>query len=164
MSLQYVIDGYNLINHQLFIPANKRTKDSRIALLELIRLKKLCGSPANAVIVVFDGYPDTDSLKEFDNKIDVIFARCETADERIKKIVENFANPKNIRVVSDDKEIKFSVRAMGAGVLSVEEFIGHDRNLRKPQDAEVLKPELTYEAMHKINQELRKIWLNKDSS
>ena len=52
MSLQYVIDGYNLINHRLFIPTDKRTKDSRIALLELIRIKKLCGSPANEVIVV----------------------------------------------------------------------------------------------------------------
>ena len=159
MSLQYVIDGYNLINHQLFIPANKRGKDSRIALLELIRIKKLCGSPANKVVVVFDGYPDTDSLEEFDSRIDVVFARDQTADERIKRIVENSVNPKNIKVVSDDKEIRFVVKSLGAIAVSIEDFLGRGKNSAPGGQEEPLKPELTYSQIHKINQELKKIWL-----
>jgi len=160
MSLQYIIDGYNLINHQLFTTRHKKTKDSRIALLELIRLKKLAGSSKNKITVVFDGYSDIQVSKEFDtNNIDVIFSGDRTADERIKRIVEGSAIPKNIRVVSDDKEIKFFVKSCGAEVLSIEEFMKPDKDLLKPQEEESLKPELTYEQMHRINQELRKIWL-----
>lgn len=159
MSLQYVIDGYNLINHRLFEPANKKIKDSRIALLELINIEKLCGSPENKITVVFDGYPDTQAAKEFNSDMDVIFARQQTADERIKKIVEDSRNPKNIKVVSDDREIRFFVKSLGARVLSIEEFLNGGKNLANPQEKELLKPELTYSQIHKINQELRKIWL-----
>jgi len=160
MSLQYVIDGYNLINHPVFKEqANKKIKDRRFALLELIRTKRLCGSSKNKITVVFDGYPglgDSQGLSEGGPKIGVIFSRKETADERIKKMVENSGNPRNTVVVSDDKEVKFFAGSLGAGTISVGEFIGQEESGR---EKEALKAELTYAQMHLINKELRKLWL-----
>ena len=155
MSLQYIIDGYNIINHPLFKENQKIIKDSRAALLKIIKTKRLCGSPRNKVIIVFDGYPQTDKLEDAIGDLEVIFSRNNSADEKIKKMVENCANPKNIIVVSDDKEIKFFIRTCGARPMSAEEFLAHPEAKHK----EPVKPELTFTQMHKINQELRKLWL-----
>ncbi|MBM3250334.1 MAG: NYN domain-containing protein, partial [Candidatus Omnitrophica bacterium] len=57
MSLQYVIDGYNIINHPQFSRTQKSPEDPVGSLLWLIRSKRLTGSAKNKVIVVFDGYP-----------------------------------------------------------------------------------------------------------
>ncbi len=158
MSLQYIIDGYNVITHSRFtqqLPV--RPGDSRVALLESIRTNRLSGSPNNRVTVIFDGYPDTAALKGA-NDIRVIFTQEESADERIKKIVEGSAVPKATVVVSDDKEIKFIVRACGARCMGVEEFLGQGRKA-EGKTREAQSPELTYSQMEKINKELRKIWL-----
>ena len=109
--------------------------------------------------MVFDGYTDLSrqsALKPPD--IDVVFSYDESADERIKKMLEKAAQPKNIVVVSDDKEIVFFAKAAGARPLPVEEFIMRGR--KKTEDLKQdLEPKVSYSAMQKINQELRKIWL-----
>lgn len=159
MSLQYIIDGYNIINHPLFIQhAAKKIRDLRIALLEFIRINKLCGSPKNKITVVFDGHSDSSIRKIGETDINIMFSRKETADECIKKMVEVSSNPKNIVVVSDDKEIKLFVKSLGGQTRSVEEFINRKANLQS-REKNLLKPELTYSQIHQINQELRKIWL-----
>jgi len=109
--------------------------------------------------VVFDGYPDLTN-KELNNKdIDIVFSKSQTADERIKKIVESVDNPKNIIVISDDKEIKFSVKVIGARIKSIEEFLAPKASTKKKESSLIPKPEITYTQMQKINEELRKIWL-----
>jgi len=125
----------------------------------LIKLKKLCGSLNNRVWVIFDGYQDrsTDNLDEPNFK--VIYSRGESADNRIKKIIELTSNPKNVKVVSDDKEIKFFVKSCKARSVSVEEFLCVKDKLAS-KEAALLKPEITYSQMHKINEELKKIWLS----
>ncbi len=160
MSLQYIIDGYNLIKHPLFNEhLTKKSKDSRAILLDYIRVNRLCGSSKNKVSVVFDGYPDLTN-KELNNKdIDIVFSKSQTADERIKKIVESVDNPKNIIVISDDKEIKFSVKVIGARIKSIEEFLAPKASTKKKESSLIPKPEITYTQMQKINEELRKIWL-----
>lgn len=160
MSLQYIIDGYNLINHPLFAHTHRRVKNPQKALSEFIKIKRLCGSPKNKITLVFDGYSDTArESKQNDSKINIIFSKKETADEKIKKIVEASSNPKNIAVVSDDKEIMLFVKAMGAHCINVEKFINPKKNLADFQKDDSYKPELTYSQVQKINQELRKIWL-----
>jgi predicted RNA-binding protein with PIN domain len=158
MSLQYIIDGYNVIKHSRFVQQlPSRPGDSRVALLESIRTNRLAGSPKNRVTVIFDGYPDTTALRGASD-IRVIFTGEESADERIKKIVEVSVIPKATVVVSDDKEIKFIVRSFGARCLGVEEFLGQGRKAQgKAREAQ--NPELTYSQMEEINKELRKIWL-----
>lgn len=158
MSLQYIIDGYNIINHPIFKPhITKRIRDSRVALLEFIRINNPSRGLKNKITVVFDGHADP-LIKVDETDINIVFSRRETADERIKKMVEASGNPKNMVVVSDDKEIRFFVTSVGAKAMGVEEFINSKQRPFKENEV-FLKPELTYTQMHKINQELRKIWL-----
>lgn len=160
MSLHYVIDGYNLINHPAFLESAKKSKDQRTALASLIISKKLCGSPKNKISLVFDGYPPALEANKNFMGIDLIFSRDSSADEKIKKIAEKSSGPKNIIVVSDDKEIRCCVRAAGAGVLSVEEFMRPLKGERHPlEDTEALKKDLNYSQVQSINQELEKRWL-----
>lgn len=155
MSLHYIIDGYNFTKHQSFQPA-KKIRDEKVSLLEFIRTEKLCGSSKNKITVVFDGYAG--DFKTGDCDIEVIFSQEQTADDKIKKIVHGRGSIKNIVVVSDDREIKDFVKSSGFKAVGIEEFIYHKKKRIKVED-DSLKPELTYSAMHKINQELRQIWL-----
>lgn len=118
----------------------------------------MCGSPKNKITVVFDGYFNPPGKTIEETGIDVVFSRRETADEKIKKIFESRGNPKNIVVVSDDKEIKFFVKSAGGRSLGIEEFINRKEKLQS-RKRDLLKPELTYSQIYQINQELKKIWL-----
>lgn len=158
MSLRYIIDGNNCLHHPDFTHP-KNTPDSRLALSDFILKQKLTGSRKNKVTLVFDGYPRTPQQNQgSQDDIEIIFSRQETADQAIKRILEKAANVKNIVVVSDDKEIRIFTRLIGARSLGVKDFIRRKDKLILAQTRE-LKPELTYTQMHKINQELRKIWL-----
>lgn len=163
MSLQYIIDGYNVINHPLFLQlSNKKIKDRRIALLDLIKTKRLTGSPKNRVIVVFDGYPGPEDAQEArhynDTALNVIFSRGETADERIKKIIRECVNPKTTVTVSDDKEISFFAKSLKGRACGVEEFIACRERLREGKVTEI-KTELNFTQRERINQELKRLWL-----
>lgn len=163
MSLQYIIDGYNLINHPIFIRrSNKKIKNRRAALLDLIKSARLSGSPKNKVIVVFDGYPDSNDSQEAgslsDSAVSVVFSRSQTADERIKKIAEKFFNPKNTIMVSDDKELRMCIKSLKGKVLGVEEFICSKETPAQNKDNEP-KVELSFTQKDRINQELKKLWL-----
>ena len=93
MSLQFVIDGYNIIKHPLLASTSRKDKQERLALIELINAHKLTGSPNNRVVIVFDGYPDSEFPERGLKGIDIIFSREQSADERIKA-VEEFIGPK----------------------------------------------------------------------
>lgn len=124
--------------------------------MKFIITRNLTGSRKNKVILVCDGYPKSPPLKEDGGFFEVIFSREDNADNRIKRIIEGSAQPKNIVVVSDDREIKFFVRSCGAVSMGVEEFLGEDGNLRKNEDDST---KATYSQMESINKELRGLWL-----
>jgi len=159
MSLQYVIDGYNFINHHRFIRRYKHTKDSTLSLLEFIKTKRLTGSPKNKLIIVFDGFPPNSASGPDTNNAVIIFSRKISADEKIKNIVEQSANRKNMVVVSDDKEIKFIVKSLGAQSMGIEEFIKSKEGAGAVQEEEERRGELNYSQVQEINQELKKLWL-----
>ncbi len=163
MSLQYVIDGYNIINHPLFVSAPRTSCGPQTSLVLFIKSKHLTGSSKNKLDVVFDGYPPRDwDPKEWGTNLRVIFSRKISADDKIKMIVEESANRGNIVVVSDDKEVRFMAKALGASCLGVSGFIGAKDNARSHghHSAGNLKEELTYIQMSKINQELFKRWIS----
>jgi predicted RNA-binding protein with PIN domain len=117
----------------------------------------LTGSPKNKVTVVFDGYPD--SRERFDESdFCVVFSRMISADEKIRKLIEESGQRKGIVVVSDDRQVQDAARALGANVSSIEEFVGKKDRQKKPLD-NGLEQKVTYSDMEKINSELRKIWL-----
>ena len=158
MSLQYIIDGYNVIKHSSCSLPGK-IKDERAALIEFIKNRRLCGSAKNKITIVFDGSPHVPGPGQHNDEINIIFTRHETADEWIKRAVESTVNPRNVIVVSDDKEIKFVVNSLGAHTMGVEEFCKNKEKLKKQDKKDLLKPELSYSQIDQINRELRKIWL-----
>jgi predicted RNA-binding protein with PIN domain len=122
--------------------------------------KRLCGSLKNKISLVFDGYPAVGEITMKAANMDLLFSRSDTADESIKRIVERSSNPKNVVVVSDDKEIRFCVKPLGAKAKSIEEFMQPlNKSKSKAQDKESLKKELTYSQIDSINKELEKRWL-----
>lgn len=160
MSLQYIIDGYNLLNHPSFNRHKKTLQEPAQAILGFIAERRLTGSSKNKVIVVLDGFPPHLALNQDYSDTSVVYSRKIDADEKIKRLVEETANRKNIVVVSDDKEIKFMIRSLGAQWLGVEEFINKGKS-KEPQSKrkEPPKQELNYSQMHSITEELKKLWL-----
>jgi len=159
MSLHYVIDGYNIINHPKFIPARSSHVSIQSALLDFILANKLTGSNKNKVTVVFDGYPAPITFRE-GGDISVVFSRRISADEKIKRMVEVSAGRSSIIVVTDDGEIKCAVRVLGARVQGIEEFVRSKvRPAGSASDKEQPKDLPSHIQMQRINEELRKLWL-----
>ncbi|MDD5431866.1 MAG: NYN domain-containing protein [Candidatus Omnitrophica bacterium] len=156
MSLQYVIDGYNIINHPLFPHSNKQNQNSQSLLLSTIIKRRLCGSLKNKVIIVFDGYP-APVTSDYEN-IMVVFSRKIDADEKIKKIIEESGVRRNMIVVTNDKEVSFVIKSLGAKSMCVEDFLG--KNRQEAMDSkEASSYELNYSQKHYITEELKKLWL-----
>ncbi len=159
MSLQYVVDGYNVIRHASFFPSQK-IKDPKYSLVEFIKNKRLCGSLKNKVIIVFDGFPDAGYSLDHICGFEVRFSRETNADNVIKKMLEKELNPRNTLVVSDDREIKFFIRALGAKPVSVEEFLkkSEGKGIGRGRENQS-KADLNYTQVHDINEELKKLWV-----
>lgn len=131
------------------------------------------GSVRNSVTVVFDGKEDVGvGASAGPNRggrwgppvhgIEILFSHGQSADDLIKKIIEQSSEKKTWIVVSDDKDIKLYVRGLGAQVQSVKEFIKvgaeHARPLQGSGHARCGKYiSLTDQA--RINRELERIWL-----
>lgn len=165
MSLQYLLDGYNIIHQMAFKPSTE-IDAQRQQLIHFIETERPHGSSANNVTVVFDGRtgrsgpPRTLGTK-------VIFTQEISADEEIRDIVHKAGNKKNIIVVTDDRDIRYAVRSDGAQVLSVKDFLsrpapgqrtsGSGKSSSKAAEVKNISKSLEF----KINAELEEIWLKK---
>ncbi|HOW35699.1 MAG TPA: NYN domain-containing protein [Candidatus Omnitrophota bacterium] len=166
MSLQYILDGYNIIK-QIPPLKLKKLRDGRDSLVSLIEIYRPQGSIKNSVTIVFDGqsgiigYPNPLAVK-------VLFSSDESADDKIKRIVSESNRKKETIVVTDDRELQFSVRLLGAKILSVADFLAQAKGQggegpaskgQKPKawDEKTISKTLEY----KINSEFEKIWLKK---
>jgi predicted RNA-binding protein with PIN domain len=171
MSLQYIIDGYNVINNPFFSQRHKKSKDAKEELVRFIRLARLAGSRKNEVFVIFDGYCDTAVLRSDYSETKLVFTQEETADNYIKRFVEKSGGRKNIVVVSDDRELIFYIRSLGAKPKTVEDFLAplfikdnlimHKAKNRRKAAAESIKTDLNYSQREEIDKELRGLWLEK---
>jgi predicted RNA-binding protein with PIN domain len=159
MSLHYVIDGYNVVRHASF--AVKGHASPAVSLIQCIRNNRLCGSMKNRVTIVFDGYPTMSNPQQPLSDCEVVFSQDESADDRIRFMVEHIANPKIVIVITDDRSVQFHAKAAGAAVCGVEEFItSKEASAAVKRQKADLKPELSTLDAARINNELRKLWLN----
>lgn len=161
MSLHYIIDGYNLINHKSFHPP-KKYDDVRFALIDLIKKEHLCKSSKNVITLVFDGYGNFNAdISIGANKgIDVIFSCDQKADDKIKSLVEHSKQPKNIVVVSDDREIIEFAKIHSANVIDVTTFfVGYKNKFISHKGKLEDLNKVDNEQMDMINDEFKKIWL-----
>ena len=158
MSLQYIIDGYNIINHPSFTRATstKQARDARLALIQFVISNKSLRNPRNSVTVVFDGF--CENKRQYgDYGVKVLFSGELSADEKIKRMIESSANRKNMVAVSDDNQIRLFASLHRVKTMSVEEFIPAPKRAKEQTDD--AKTDLTYTQMERINRELRKLWL-----
>jgi len=165
MSLTYIVDGYNLIKRTPCFDHDE-LRSARSALFSYLECYRPHGSLKNKLMVVFDSKGDCFAYRE-KRSFEVIFTNGETADEKIKSIVSQNRQPKEIVVVTDDKQLKLSVRSCGAQVLACEEFfkkgrLPQDRQARFFKDKELgSKVGLNIVQKEKITEELSRIWLKK---
>ncbi|MBI3617694.1 MAG: NYN domain-containing protein [Candidatus Omnitrophica bacterium] len=154
MSLHYLLDGYNII-HQM--PPLNKLEDQRQQLIQWIESRAPQGSLRNTVTVVFDGRSDVWGGGAVPSPVQIIFSREESADEKIIRMVEEAAHKKSVVVVTDDRSLQYSVRALGAKVSGVQTFLGQGAPVpvRRPESGKDISKTLE----HKITSEFTKIWL-----
>jgi len=148
----------------------KELEDQRKGLIQFIESYRPQGSVKNTVTIVFDGksgYVD----QVYASQIKVLFSKDESADNVIKRKVAKAQNPKQIVVVSNDREIQCAVRALGAKVLSVQDFLQNSSCVKKrkriskseSQNSETPK-KISKTMEFQIYQELEKVWIKKKKS
>lgn len=156
MSLHFIIDGYNLIKQAPHLD-KANLEDSRKALISLLSVYQPQGSRRNRVTVVFDGKQGNFSVSGSASSAQIIFTQGESADDKIKRMVEKSENPRNIAVVTNDREIQRFVRQKNAQVKTVDEFLAKCA-LPKPKgrvDDKIISPPEAAE----INEEMKRVWL-----
>ncbi len=160
MSVHYIIDGYNVIKQVPYL-TEKKLEEARNNFISFLEIHRPQGSLKNEVTVVFDGKSQVSSPTKI-KSIKVVFTNNETADDRIKIMVKLASNRKRIMVVTDDKEIRFFIRDLGAKPVSVKKFLSKvkEKPFRIPSGGKG-KLELAGEEAQNITKELQKIWIKK---
>ena len=114
--------------------------------------------------IVFDGKEEFFGSHP-SGSVKVRFSQGQSADDLIKRIVEQYPSKKSIVVVTNDKDIKLYVRALGAAVLSVKEFLGTAVKKSRPLSGQQKSSQATaskYVSLTdqaKINKELERLWI-----
>lgn len=142
-----------------------KLEDRRRQLIRFIEQYMPQGSQNNRVTVVFDG-----NLEIFGGMTSktakVIFSQGESADDKIKKIVAQAKNAKDIVVVSDDRDIQYAVRALGARIRGVRMFLDKAKvpgKLKKSSVKDRLadsQKNISKKEESNITSEFGKIWLS----
>ncbi len=125
--MDVIVDGYNVIFKIPELGANTKKCDIEIlrnrflSILEQYKEKR-----RHKLIVVFDGQGSGVSYKSNISGIGVVFPRPGLdADEEIKRMVSKSKRPREIMVVTSDREIKRFVEKYGSKVMEPLEFYRH---------------------------------------
>ena len=133
-----IIDGNNLLhkmqNLKKLFASNPES--AQLSLYETVKGKL---SKNDKLILVFDGFSNIKSSN-------IIFSGVKTADEIIRKYIEENYQKKSMAVISSDNEIISIARACSCEILKSEDFVSEKKTLKNeninhlmPKDNE--KPE-----------------------
>ncbi len=155
----WILDGYNIIRQVDFLEPfeQKSLAEGRKRLLEfLARFFKEFLSNKGEITVVFDGsenglpFEKPESVFE---GIKILFSQGRKADQVIEELIIKSTNPKNVIVVSADREVKLFARKNRCASITPTEFV----NMAfAPKKERTRKPVLSREGLHRIEEELRK--------
>ena len=136
-----IIDGNNLIHK---IPHLKKLflKDMEAAQSALIETVKSHNGKGDKIMVVFDGLGKI-------NKPEVTYSKDITADEVIRKKIENFSNTRLLKVVSSDHEIINFARVCGCEVRKSEDFWNELNKTKSPVGGKNINQNYIYEELEK---------------
>ena len=118
--MPYIIDGNNLIGSSPDISLDDPEARKKIIYI-LLRFQE---NKRNNIIVVFDGEPDR-SIKEHivKDKFTVLFPKYEcSADDRIKELINNHKNSRDVILITSDRELKFFAKDNGVKTINSIEF------------------------------------------
>lgn len=136
-----LIDGHNLIGAAPGLSLT-REQEGREALLRRIAAAK--GAGGEPVVVVFDGNRPGAAKESRFGGIRVVYAPAHgSADEEILRRTRA-RNPREVTVVTSDRELAGGVRALGGRVLGSEEFLlrlARTRTNRRPTAVSEPAPE-----------------------
>ncbi|MDR3111910.1 MAG: NYN domain-containing protein [Elusimicrobiota bacterium] len=163
--MNYIIDGYNVINSSDLFSANS-LEARRNNLIGFVNSKNICGNSKNFVSIVFDNKTNGIGFSGYDRSfvgsVEVLFSGgMMSADDIIVEIVDLAQNPYEITVVTNDKGIKRRIATSGAKTENVEKFLSRtnkDRNFKKDCIKKLNDDCL---AIAEINEELKELWLKK---
>src|SRR5690348_14965174 len=110
MSLEYVIDGYNLLHALPSMPPGS-WEQKRCHLLDRMASRRPHGR--NRLTVVFDSHQGFGD-RHMHGDIQVVYTAGETTDDWIIEYVRRTANPRLCVVVTDDKGLRAMIRGTGA--------------------------------------------------
>jgi predicted RNA-binding protein with PIN domain len=170
MSRQFLVDGYNVMKKlpALAALADRSLEEGRAGLARLIRERRPHGRGQNSITVVYDGQEGiSPSIGPDDISTDVrvIFTRGGSADDHIRRCVEDAADPRVIICVTDDRELAFACRHRGAQIWSVAEFAAQvykaDRPAHRAGPGESDGKALAQTAANRIDREFSALWLRK---
>jgi len=138
--MTYLVDGYNVIKTTSFASLElELAREHLVAFCQAFR--------PNEVIVVFDG-PRPNRQRH--GNVLVVYAP--SADRWLIDYVRKARSPRQITVVTEDRQIRGAVGAEGARVMSPREFVrGPKRRARGPVG-------LDERTKAQINEELKELW------
>ncbi|MCM8799818.1 MAG: NYN domain-containing protein [Candidatus Omnitrophica bacterium] len=160
MSLHYILDGYNLIKNSQFKKI-KILKDARTSLIRFLISKDPLNYKKNKITVVFDGSKDFSKNTISSKDIEVVFTTDESADDWIKRAIKNSKSPQTTLIVTDDKEIVSFAKFYYIQAMGIDDFFKKIYPQEKKAKQDLIKAELSYDEIKKINEELKKLWLKK---
>lgn len=118
--LHHIIDGNNLIG-KISSLKKLQVKDRQGSREKLAFMLQRYYSKRNVKVSLhFDGYPK-EEIKIM--RIKVVYSENLTADDRIKKEIEESKNPKNLVVITSDSNLKDFARKCSCTVISSGKFI-----------------------------------------
>lgn len=161
MAVHYIVDGYNVL-HKNSVLADQTKEDGRTVLVRLIESEQPQGSLNNQVTVVFDGYRGQWAAPE-SSPVRVLFSDEESADDKIKKLVDKSSSPRSLIVVTDDREIRYFVKGLGAKIMDADEFLARLIPRRQgpcPAGGKKIDPAVE----EKINREFTSLWGRKNKN
>ncbi|MCX7917821.1 MAG: NYN domain-containing protein [bacterium] len=156
--MEYIIDGFNLIKTS-FIKKYERqgiefAQEFLIDILERYKRKH----PTIDITIVFDGKSSNFSFYQR-RKIKIIFSNETSADEKIREILENRKERKQIWVVSDDREVQEFTKILGSKFINVNEFLEVVYPLEKKEKIPLnINKNIKYRARLEIEKELKNFY------
>jgi predicted RNA-binding protein with PIN domain len=135
----YLIDGNNLIGK---IESLKKLhkKDKQLSRIKLAFILERYFSKRKAIVsLFFDGF-ENEKIKA--NGISINYSGKVTADEKIKKEIERSTNPKNIILISSDRNLLEFAKVCSCTTIKCEEIVMQLNSTHKKDEEQVKIAEL----------------------
>lgn len=133
-------------------------EEQRNALIHFVESRRPQGSLKNRITIVFDGREDMFGFAGTQT-VQVVFSQGESADQKIKSMLEHSRRPKSVIVVTDDREIQVYAKRLQATVSSVRQFLSAKERFSKSRKQD---KDLSHGDIKQINDEFEQIWLKDD--